>query len=608
MKRKLGALGVATWFAVQGAAGCTPSQASQNVPGQNHIDAGRHSVDAGAAEAGCKGIVVGAPVTLTDANARAMSTFVFSGDGAIGVGRGPGGTGYRALEVDASGQPRGPAQTLWPAAPSSDGPHIAVASDVLAIVDQTPTGTNQRPICSLGLVHLPDLTSIMEPTRVSDAPDDASVLNEASACNVAQAGSEIVVFWRQVTSKTSLAASLFAQRFSLAGAPLGKRLVLASGSDLAKLSEVAVTSTGPAAVVAYAAGTGTRFSFVEAGAVRTVPVALDDVLHLAFAHGGLLVQTGQSAALLDADGTVTYGPVALPTSNSGWLVAPLGPAWVGVSHQEFLVARGLDGHFAASSPEAGLSDDRGASASQLVYASDGSWTVALYYDGAGATRLTRFMCSAEPSQPPGPSACPVQASIEPLDDGCADPVCHLAIRLDYRTLGLRGYASIGGPSSPVDATGAAGAARVVFDANGQYLSPQIEVEAAQAGVFRATVAPADFGAVALVGAGSGVVITAGGVVWTGRGSYWSPSTWQDGSAVICGTTATAPSETFLDSASCVGFDGMSSLWSASDALDLVLHTNLAQHYAAQGPFSAYVQLYTPTVGGCSPGSRSTSWC
>src|SRR5213075_146889 len=95
-------------------------------------------------------------------------------------------------------------------------------------------------------------------------------------------------------------------------------------------------------------------ALVDGADVHTTALPIIGPSNFASAHGGFLVNNGQEVVLLDRDGRSIAGPVAL----AGALVAPFENAWVSVSHEDFLVARGLDGHFAASSPPQGISDDR----------------------------------------------------------------------------------------------------------------------------------------------------------------------------------------------------------------------------------------------------------
>lgn len=552
---------------------------------------------------GCAGVALSSPVPVLDPDAvqPGSSVFVWTAQGPIGVGRGAGGMGYRVLALDPAGKPRGPAATLWPAVQSMSSPRIAIAGDVIAIVDQVSEGVNSRQTCRLGLARLSDLSSIQPPARFSDPPDDASILNEASECNVTRVGGDVLAVWQQNTSSTSPASSLFGQRYAVDGTSIGNRITFTSASDVPKLSALAVTSDEARAVIAYSMMTpstpSSSLAFVETDQVRTVPLDFGGTFRIASAHGGFVLDNGQQTVFLDRDGRLVVGPVETSPSS---LIAPLGEAWVSVSHEEFLVATALDGQLVPSSPPTGLSTDRGASAQQLLFAPDGTSTAALFSDSTGRY-LAQLVCSSEAGAPPGPSACPAEPSVQPLDDGCTDAVCHAAIRLDYLTLGLRGYASVGGPLSPVDGTAAMAAAQAVFDASGQSQYGQPDVVPAQAGVFRISVSPMDFGAFALVGANSGLVITAGGVVWSGRGSYWAPAEWKPPEALQCGSARAEPQTIFVDAGDCPSYIGPVTAPPPSDALDVALRTNLAQHYAAQGSFSAFVYLYTPTVGACDPG-------
>jgi hypothetical protein len=288
--------------------------------------------------------------------------------------------------------------------------------------------------------------------------------------------------------------------------------------------------------------------------------------------------------------------------NPSALVAPLGGGYVTLAHQEYLVATALDPSLRLRSAPLGLSLDRRASLAGLVFAPDGSATAALYTDGDGL-KFATLACADEPPPPPGPAQCPVSDVVEPLDPGCEGPVCHVALRLDYRTLAPLGHATTSGDASAVDATVASQAARAVFDADGEYLSTELTMTGPAAGLFTAYISPGDFGAFALVGEASGAVVAAGGVVWSGRGRYWAPDTWKTAAGVACGRDTVVPAETYVDPGDCPDFTtGQAPSTDGNDALAVALRTNLARHMAARGPLSAFVYLYTPTVGGCDPSS------
>jgi hypothetical protein len=531
-------------------------------------------------------------VSADDAAAVIGANFLWSGDGIIGVWGGMTGR-RRVIQLDAAGALRGPVQDLWPGRAPSDVSEVAVAGHVLAVVEQVFVGG--RPECVLGLASLPDVVSIQEPTRFSDPTEAETILNEAQYCSVTGTGDGFLVAWQQYTSRTSGAWSLFAQRYGLNGAPQGERMTLTSGGDFDRVDVPSLTVEGTRVTVAFSEirGTTSTFAFIEGNRLTTATAPVSGPLRTRAAHGALIAQTNEQAWLLDANGSVRAGPVALPDTSLG----PLGEGYVSVAKEEYLVARTVDGNLAPASEPTGLSLDRSASWGQLVFAPDGTWTAVLHGDD-GQRRLSRLTCSDQPPPPPGPPPCPEAGDVEPLDHGCTDPVCHLAIRLDYRTLGLRGYTSAGGPQSPVDAAEASEVARVAFDSNGTYLSPDIEVGPASAGVFVASVSPSDFGAFALVGSSSGALIAAGGVVWGGRGRYWVPPEWQPAGGIACGDVAAAPAEVSLGPADCGGDEAAAATPQA--ALDVALRTNLAQHYASRGPFSAFVYLYTPTVGRCDP--------
>jgi hypothetical protein len=191
--------------------------------------------------------------------------------------------------------------------------------------------------------------------------------------------------------------------------------------------------------------------------------------------------------------------------------------------------------------------------------------------------------------------------VGPLDDGCTDAVCYTVIRLDYLTLAPHGWASLGGPLHAIDASTAKTIAAALFASDCKDCSGTApSLMGPYAGFYYVSISPLDFGAFALVGAQSGLVATAGSVIWTGRGNYFAPATWKSASDIRCGMNQIGPGETFEDAShSCETGDGKSGT-DASDALALVVRTNIADAYAQKGSFSAYVTLYAPAVGACDP--------
>lgn len=181
-----------------------------------------------------------------------------------------------------------------------------------------------------------------------------------------------------------------------------------------------------------------------------------------------------------------------------------------------------------------------------------------------------------------------------------DAICHAVIRMDYMTLALRGYASLGGPPNALDANGALAVADSLFISKMAHYSGTPTVDGPHAGLFFVFQEPSDFGGFALVGAESGGVVTAGGVVWLGQGEYWVPTAWKPSGAIACGQNSFVADTTFVDTAECQGDIAAGTLPTAHDALDVALRTNIAAQFDAHGAFSAYVYLYTPRVGECDP--------
>ena len=95
---------------------------------------------------------------------------------------------------------------------------------------------------------------------------------------------------------------------------------------------------------------------------------------------------------------------------------------------------------------------------------------------------------------------------------------------------------------------------------------------------------------------SGAVVAAGGIVWSGRGSFWVPDSWRPAADIRCGETRAAPSDQVLEGESCAD-----SGTTPAQAMSTALSTNLAQGLAAKGAFTARTYLYMPSVGLCDPG-------
>jgi hypothetical protein len=124
--------------------------------------------------------------------------------------------------------------------------------------------------------------------------------------------------------------------------------------------------------------------------------------------------------------------------------------------------------------------------------------------------------------------------------------------------------------------------------------------APEAGLFAALAPEGDFGGFALVGQESGLAVAGGGIVWSGVANYWIPTAWNDPGDLSCGRESVEPTETYLDPRTCVSGALLDTPATASEALDVVLRSNLAAQVASEGPFSAYTFLHTRTEGECSP--------
>lgn len=542
---------------------------------------------AGAPSVGCYARVSHVSRPLEDpADGYHFTAFELTDDGAVGVLPGVGGEGYRAIEVDIEGEPQGEVQHLWQEQRAGEALQLAVSGDVLAVADLGREGDAQRGVCRLALADVDGLESIAEPTRVSDEPSGDTVLNEVMWCDVTRAGEGFLVAWQQIVSDVTDAFALYAQRVDADGNLVGDRLTLASGDK--SVGQVALSSDGDEAMIAQLVDETTQITVVSPDDTRTLVVdamVLQSPPSVLAVDDGLLLQAGDRLVLVDREGRQLAGPI----DDAARLVAPLGDGYVVVDSEEYLVARTLDADLGRRSEASGISADRRAQASDLLFTPDGK-RVAIVYSEAGDQRFATLECNPEPA-PVGPQPCAEVATVDPLDVVCDDAICHVLVRLDADTLGLRGYAVVGGDENPIDASEALTAADEVFAPQGEGLVQNGEVSGPEAGLYSVYAEPTDFGAFALVSAESGLVVSAGGIIWAGTGSYWTPATWQPASDLACGSDAAEPDDSYVVEGAC-GLD------SPSAALDVVLRSNLAAHLAEQGPFSAYGYLYTPTQGAC----------
>lgn len=516
-----------------------------------------------------------------------FAAFEMVDDGAVGVLSGLQAGGYRVLELDTQGEPRGEIEHLWQEFQSGEALQIAVSGDVLAVADLAHEGDNQRPTCRLALAGLGGVESLLAPTRVSDEPGGETIIGEVHWCDVTRAGEGFLVAWLQVTDDVDGDSSLFAQHFDAEGSPLGDRLTLTSGDK--SEGRVTLASDADGALIAQLMDESTHITFVGPEDSRTVVV--DRVLQSppgVFAvEAGILLQAGAGWVLVDREGQ----PLAGPIQNAPGLIAPLEDGYVLVNEEEFLVARTLDAALGNNSAPSGISTDRQAHASSLLFTPDGS-RVGLVYSEEGHQRYATLECGSEPA-PVGPQPCMEAEAVEPLDLGCEDAICHVLVRLDAHTLGLRGYAVVGGDESPVEASEALAAGKEVFASEEEWIAENADVSGPETGMFTVYAEPSDSGGFALVSAESGLVVAAGGVMWGGTGHYWMPDAWQPGSDLVCGPDRAEPDDSTLVEATC-------GLNEADAALDVVLRSNLAAHLAERGSFTAYTYIYTPTQGACNP--------
>jgi len=548
---------------------------------------------AGAPSIGCYARVSHVSGPIEDpADGYHFAAFELTEDGAIGVLPGVDGEGYRAIEVDATGNPQGEIQHLWQEHRVGEALQIAVSGEVLAVADLGREGDAQRGVCRLALadvgVGVDGVQSIVEPTRVSDEPSGDTVLNEVLWCDVTRAGAGFLVAWQQIVSDVDEAFALFAQRVDADGSVVGDRLTLATGDK--SVGQVALSSDADEALIAQLVDETTQITFVGRDDTRTLVVdamVLQSPPSVLAVDAGLLLQAGNRLVLVDREGRQLAGPI----EDAARLLAPLADGYVVVDNEEYLVARTLDAELGRRSEASGVSLDPRATASDLLFTPDGK-RVALVYSEDGHQRFATLECDSEPA-PVGPQPCAEMTTVDPLEVACEEAICHVLVRLDAGTLGVRGYAVVGGDEHPIEASEALVAAQEILAQQDEGLAQSAEISGPEAGIYTAYAEPSDFGGFALVSAESGLVLTAGGIVWSGTGRYWTPDAWQPGSHLACGPDAAEPDDSYVVEGAC-GLD------SPSVALDVVLRSNLAARLAEQGPFSAYGYLYTPTQGACDP--------
>lgn len=583
--------GFATWLSLVLVAACDEVT---SIPADAGADAAPYDGDPNS----CEPALLGSPVKVTFDPHLYPSTWIEADGELIGVGPLAADGGYEITRIQANGEQRDERWTVQADATVDSQLSAAAVGGALAIaslgIATAPDG-NQRRECLLSVLRLTDQSVVRANIRLNGPTESATIINEVQSCKLTAVSSGFVVAWQQYTTPEG-ATGLFAQRFALDGTPRGERVALLENA-LDKEADLALTSDGENALIAFRGGkeSVTTLAFVEPDAARTQPLDGVDTPILRFvpAHDGFMLQTATNLYHLNRSGRVLHGPHALTFST---LVAPLGTGYVTVEPNEYLVARTLDSALAKTSVPLGISDDRGASAITLL-----PWSTSaalLLYGEAESIKLAKLGCGATPGSL-GPKACPKVADFQPLDPECGEgDVCHVVLRFDYLTLGVRGWSVSSEPPRSTDASQAVQAAQDVFDANSEYLVNPLDVSGPVAGLYYVSHSPGDFGGFALVSEGSGAVVAAGGVVWAGRGGYWVPNAWRPASDILCGDAQQTPTEQVVEGETCTG-DGPNGT-TASQAMSLALSTNLAQAIAAQGAFTARTYLYTPSVGACAP--------
>jgi hypothetical protein len=245
--------------------------------------------------------------------------------------------------------------------------------------------------------------------------------------------------------------------------------------------------------------------------------------------------------------------------------------YVGISSTQgahYLVAALISDDLKWISARAGVAAERTSGPFILGGSGNGKGAGVLYFDNG--LRLATLGCSATKPAPPGPWPCPGQSPLVPLSGTCTGEAFHALVRLDHLTLGLKGYALIGGPYRATDkAAGLAiagpylkkklGVDKPVPDGGVGSPRPRWVNSAADLHLYNMSIG--DPGGFALVSALTGQIVAAGG---------------------SCGQATSA------------------SKYSASDALDLALRLNLSHGFVTGGSTEAYVMLHAPQIGHCSP--------
>jgi len=196
-----------------------------------------------------------------------------------------------------------------------------------------------------------------------------------------------------------------------------------------------------------------------------------------------------------------------------------------------------------------------------------------------------------------PAACTASDGVEPLDDACAEEVCHVVLRFDYLTLEPRGWRVVGGPTAAINTDMAKLIATTAIEENTPNAALQrVVLSGPGAGLLLFT-APPDFGVFVLIGEQSGLVVAGGSMTYGRPGKYWSSQEWNPLVQVKCDSAvAGAPDAMFVAPLypTCSYLDSTP----PSDALEKALRTNIAASVASKGPFSAFVFVYTPDTSHC----------
>ncbi|MCC6748574.1 MAG: hypothetical protein IT371_13005 [Deltaproteobacteria bacterium] len=610
--------------ALLGAPGCASRDAAPSRDGQAPAD-GSHLTDGGrladaprAGEAGppsrCVQIAVRSRTPLAlprGAQGESFGLLLGANDGYLVVGPATG-QGPTLTRVGLSGELLGTANVPWPGAAFTRESRAAVNGKAVALAVGWPDARSPGRSCTVGFAAL-DGSSVKTPARVSDPSGTRGMFPEVLSCEVAAFANGFAAVWAQWNTEKERA--LYLQRFDLQGAPVGARLLIVRTSDAKGLQvPTSVAWTGRELVVSHAGeGDAPMLSRVdEAGKVQSTRLPSPAQLggELWWTGSALHLRWGERVAWVDSAGRLLAGPERLGEAGSFRTVAlpartVLVRTFAPTGGQSYLVTQTVSDDLKSLGPPGQLLPEAFRGTFQTASARSGGGAAVLY--DQGKLELATLGCADAPQPAPGPLPCPERETVAPLDDGCKEPVCHAVLRFNLQTLGLEGYALLGGPHRPTDQATAEAIGKAYLRAKlGVGPGPDDYgpgmIDPLRSGIYRVGFSPGDIGGLALVSALSGQLVMTGAVVWAGEGDYWLPALWRPASDLACGKASAKPASPVAtrDNPKACTYAPQMQHPVESQAVALALRTNLAQHFARRGPFELYSFLYTPAEGQCDP--------